>query len=124
MLSEHGEPLLWLIAIGFVMLEAIWVFSYLYFVEYERVCDDVRDSEPMDEKPRVCASGYEEGIRAAYKCAEGPPGSKWNLAGDLPPTTIRRRANAKELRRAYDRAREELKALEREARPKRKIINK
>ena len=58
MLSEHGEPLLWLIAIGFVMLEAIWVFSYLYFVDYERVCDDVRDSEPMDEKPRVCASGW------------------------------------------------------------------
>ena len=46
------------------------------------------------------------------------PGSKWNLAGDLPPTTIRRRANAKELRRAYDRAREELRTLEREARPK------
>ena len=59
-----------------------------------------------------------EGVRAAYKCAEGPPGSKWNLAGDLPPTTIRRRANAKELRRAYDRAREELRTLEREARPK------
>ena len=61
---------------------------------------------------------YKEGVRAAYKCAEGPPGSKWNLAGDLPPTTIRRRANAKELRRAYDRAREELRTLEREARPK------
>ena len=29
-----------------------------------------------------------------------------------------RRANAKELRRAYDRAREELRTLEREARPK------
>ena len=61
---------------------------------------------------------YKEGVRAAYKCAEGPPGSKWNLAGDLPPTTIRRRANAKELRRAYDRAREELKTLDREALPK------
>ena len=133
------------------MLEAIWVFSYLYFVDYERVCDDVRDSEPMDEKPRVCASGwtvtsssprsalcgglgvcpepkrcyekinddratYKEGVRATYKCAEGPPGSKWNVAGDLPRNP--RRANAKELRRAYDRARQELRTLEREARPK------
>ena len=35
----------------------------------------------------------------------------------------RLRANAKELRRAYDRAREELKTLEREARPKRTKIN-
>ena len=58
MLSEHGEPLLWLIAIGFVLLESIWVGSFLYYVQYERVCDDVRDSEPMDEKPRVCASGW------------------------------------------------------------------
>ena len=52
MLSEHGEPLLWLIAIGFVMLEAIWVFSYLYFVDYERVCDDVRDSEQREARPK------------------------------------------------------------------------
>ena len=34
-----------------------------------------------------------------------------------------RRANAKQLRRAYDRAREELRALEREARPKKRKIN-
>ena len=32
-----------------------------------------------------------------------------------------RRADAKELRRAYDRARQELKTLEREAQPKSKI---
>ena len=70
------------------------------------------------EKVNDDRATYKEGVRAAYKCAEGPPGSKWNLAGDLPPTTIRRRANAKELRRAYDRAREELRTLEREARPK------
>ena len=70
------------------------------------------------EKVNDDRATYKEGVWAAYKCAEGPPGSKWNLAGDLPPTTIRRRANAKELRRAYDRAREELRTLEREARPK------
>ena len=70
------------------------------------------------EKVNDDRATYKEGVRAAYKCAEGPPGSKWNLAGDLPPTTIRRRANAKELRRAYDRARQELRTLEREARPK------
>ena len=75
------------------------------------------------EKVNDDRATYKEGVRAAYKCAEGPPGSKWNLAGDLPPTTIRRRANAKELRRAYDRAREELKALEREARPKERKTN-
>ena len=70
------------------------------------------------EKVNDDRATYKEGVRAAYKCAEGPPGSKWNLAGDLPPTTIRRRANAKELHRAYDRAREELRTLEREALPK------
>ena len=70
------------------------------------------------EKVNDDRATYKEGVRAAYKCAEGPPGSKWNLAGDLPPTTIRRRANAKELRRAYDRAREELRTLERGALPK------
>ena len=53
MLSEHGEPLLWLIAIGLVMLEGIWVGSYVYHVQYERVCDDV--SLPV---PRVCAFGW------------------------------------------------------------------
>ena len=51
MLSPHGEPLLWLIAIGFVMLEGIWVFSHLYYVQYERVCDE-------DPVPRVCAFGW------------------------------------------------------------------
>ena len=35
--------------------------------------------------------------------------------------TLPARMNSKELRRAYDRAREELKILEREAQPKRKI---
>ena len=34
------------------------------------------------------------------------------------PARNPRRANAKELRRAYDRARQDLKSLEREARPK------
>ena len=78
----------------------------------------VRDPKKCYEKVNDDRATYKEGVRAAYKCAEGPPGGKWNLAGDLPPTTIRRRANAKELRRAYDRAREELRTLEREARPK------
>ena len=60
---------------------------------------------------------YKERVRATYKCAEGPPGSKWNLAGDLPPTTTKR------ARRAYKRARGELAMLEREARPKQKPVN-
>ena len=59
---------------------------------------------------------HKERVRATYKCAEGPPGSKWNLAGDLPPTTTTH------ARRAYKRAREELEMLEREARPKRKPV--
>ena len=59
---------------------------------------------------------YKEGVRATYKCAEGPPGSKWNLAGDLPPTTTTR------ARRASKRARAELAMLEREAQPKQKPV--
>ena len=39
------------------------------------------------------------------------------------PVRNPRRANAKELRRAYDRAREELQTLEREAQPKKRKIN-
>ena len=54
-------------------------------------------------------------LRATYKCAEGPPGSKWNLAADTPPL---KRVG----RRAYKRAREELAMLEREARPKQKPV--
>ena len=54
---------------------------------------------------------HEEGIRATYRCAEGPPGGKWNLAADTPPSK-------RVARRAYKRAREELEMLEREARPK------
>ena len=53
---------------------------------------------------------YKEGVRATYRCAEGPPGSKWNLAADTPPSK-------RVARRAYKRAREELKMLEREAQP-------
>ena len=63
---------------------------------YERINDD--------------RATYEEGVRATYKCADGPPGSKWNLAADAPPL---KRVG----RRAYKRAREELKMLEREAQP-------
>ena len=114
--------MLWLIAIGFVMLEAIWVFSYLYFVEYERVCDDVRDSEPMDEKPRVCA--YRG--RAILKPGIAPKPFvpiRYDPGDSAVPARNPRRANAKQLRRAYDRAREELKALEREARPKERKTN-
>ena len=59
---------------------------------------------------------YKERVRATYKCAEGPPGSKWNLAADTPPL---KRAGR---RRAYKRAREELAMLEREARPKQKPV--
>ena len=59
---------------------------------------------------------YKEGVRATYKCADGPPGGKWTLAGDVPPSTT------KLPRRAYKRAREELKMLEREARPKQKPV--
>ena len=68
------------------------------------------------EKVNDDRATYKEGVRAAYKCAEGPPGSKWNLAGDLPPPTTKR------ARRAYKRAREELEMLQREAQPKRKPV--
>ena len=69
---------------------------------YERINDD--------------RATYKEGVRAAYKCAEGPPGSRWNLAAaDTPPS---KRVG----RRAYKRAREELAMLEREARPKQKPV--
>ena len=60
---------------------------------------------------------HKEGVRAAYKCAEGPPGSRWNLAADTPPP---RRVGR---RRASKRAREELEMLQREARPKQKPVN-
>ena len=59
---------------------------------------------------------YKERVRATYKCAEGSPGSKWNLAADTPPTTTKR------ARRAYKRAREELEMLQREAQPKQKPV--
>ena len=60
---------------------------------------------------------YKEGVRATYRCAEGPPGSKWNLAATLPPLTKRpeegpqKRAPARKPR-----------MLEREAQPKQKPI--
>ena len=63
------------------------------------------------EKVNDDRATYEEGIRATYRCAEGPPGGKWNLAADTPPSK-------RVARRAYKRAREELKMLEREAQPK------
>ena len=69
---------------------------------YERINDD--------------RATHKEGVRATYRCAEGPPGSKWHLAGDLPPTTTKR------ARRAHKRARDELAMLEREARPKQKPV--
>ena len=69
---------------------------------YERINDD--------------RATYKEGVRATYKCAEGPPGSKWNLAADAPP--LKRVGR----RRPHKRAREELAMLEREARPKRKPV--
>ena len=68
------------------------------------------------EKVNDDRATHKEGVRATYRCAEGPPGSKWNVAGDLPPTTT------KWPRRAYKRARDELAMLEREARPKRKPV--
>ena len=68
------------------------------------------------EKVNDDRATYKERVRATYKCAEGPPGSKWNLAGDLPPTTTKR------ARRAYKRAREELEMLERDAQPKQKPV--
>jgi len=67
------------------------------------------------EKVNDDRATYKEGVRAAYKCAEGPPGSKWNLAADTPPS---KRVG----RRAYKRAREELAMLQREARPKQKPV--
>ena len=91
------------------------------------VCRGARSGRPASnryEKINDDRATYKEGVRATYKCAEGPPGSKWNLAGGGSTAVAARnppRASAKQLRRAYDRAREELRTLEREARPKRKI---
>ena len=71
----------------------------------------VRDPKKCYEKVNDDRATYEEGIRATYRCAEGPPGGKWNLAADTPPSK-------RVARRAYKRAREELKMLEPEAQPK------
>ncbi len=47
---------------------------------YERINDD--------------RATYKEGVRATYRCADGPPGSKWNLAADAPsPKRVGRRAH-------------------------------
>ena len=81
--------------------------------------------------PRRRASGYrisraaasheyeklKDHAPATYTCAEGPPGSKWNLAADTPPSKRVGR------RRAYKRARDELEMLQREAQPKQKPVN-
>ena len=69
---------------------------------YERINDD--------------RATHKEGVRATYRCAEGPPGGKWNLAADTPSPPKRVG------RRAYKRARAELIMLEREAQPKRKPV--
>ena len=68
------------------------------------------------EKVNDDRATHKEGVRAAYKCAEGPPGSRWNLAADTTPPSKRVG------RRAYKRAREELAMLQREARPKQKPV--
>ena len=46
---------------------------------------------------------------------------RYDPGGSAVPARHPRRANATQLRRAYDRARQELRTLEREAQPKRKI---
>ena len=82
------------------------------------VCRGARSGRPASnryEKINDDRATYKEGVRATYKCAEGPPGSKWNLAADTPPS---KRVG----RRAYKRARAELAMLEREARPKTKPV--
>ena len=48
---------------------------------------------------------------------------RYDPDGPAVPARNPRRANAKELRRAYDRAREELQTLEREVQPKKRKIN-
>ena len=73
------------------------------------------------EKVNDDRATYKEGVRATYKCAEGPPGSKWNLAADTPPLK-RVGRSAVRGRRAYKRAREELEMLERDAQPKQKPV--
>jgi hypothetical protein len=64
---------------------------------------------------KKCYQKLKDHAPATYTCAEGSPGSKWNLAADTPPL---KRVG----RRAYKRAREELKMLEREAQPKQKPV--
>ena len=48
---------------------------------------------------------------------------RYDPGGSAVPARHPRRANAKELRRAYDRARQELKMIELEAQPKKRKIN-
>ena len=48
---------------------------------------------------------------------------RYDPGGSTVPARHPRRANATQLRRAYERAREELKTLEREAQPKKRKIN-
>ena len=48
---------------------------------------------------------------------------RYDPGGSTVPARHPRRANAMQLRRAYDRARQELKTLEREAQPKKRKIN-
>ena len=66
--------------------------------------------------PTKCYEKLKDHAPATYTCAEGSPGSKWNLAADMPPSKRVGR------RRAYKRAREELAMLERDAQPKEKPV--
>ena len=86
------------------------------------VCRGARSGRPASnryEKINDDRATYKEGVRATYKCAEGPPGSKWNLAADAPPLKRVGRSAVRD-RRAYKRARAELEMLKREAQPKQK----
>ena len=138
MIIDQGV-LFWLIVVFFVMWE----------VAFFEIHDDVSDMVPMVRAfgwtsawEAYCSIVKELYARLVFTCsylqyspddrgrAILKPGIaphpfvpiRYDPGGSIPARNPRR-ANAKELRRAYDRAREELRTLEREARPKERKTN-
>ena len=117
---DHPWPILFIIVTGFAMLDvAIFYQTYI-----SRVCE----RDPSANGP-ACEFGWTSGWEA-YSWIE--PGIapkpfvpiRYDPDGSTTvPARNPRRANAKELRRAYDRAREKLQTLEREVQPKKRKIN-
>ena len=94
---DHPWPILFIIVAGFAMLDV--AFCYQHYIN--RVCE----RDPSATGP-ACEFGWTSGWEA------------YDPGDSAVPARNPRRANAKELRRAYERARQELKTIELEARPK------